>query len=42
MALRKRKAADGDAGSRFSPKRAKNALAVAKIDNVTFTVAEEE
>lgn len=31
MALRKRKAADGDAGSRFTPKRAKNALAVAKI-----------
>lgn len=31
MALRKRKAADGDAESRFTPKRAKNALAVAKI-----------
>jgi hypothetical protein len=31
MALRKRKAVDGDAESRFTPKRAKNALAVVKI-----------
>jgi hypothetical protein len=31
MALRKRKAAVGDAESRFTPKRAKNAIAVAKI-----------
>ncbi|MFC4854836.1 DUF6474 family protein [Actinophytocola glycyrrhizae] len=31
MALRKRKAADGDAESRFTPKRAKNAIAVVKI-----------
>ena len=31
MALRKRKAAEGVAESRFTPKRAKNALAVAKI-----------
>jgi hypothetical protein len=31
MALRKRKAVEGDAESRFTPKRAKNALAVVKI-----------
>jgi len=31
MALRKSKSADGDAESRFTPKRAKNALAVVKI-----------
>ena len=31
MALRKRKAADADAESKFTPKRAKNAIAVAKI-----------
>ncbi|MGB3443454.1 MAG: DUF6474 family protein [Actinophytocola sp.] len=31
MALRKRKSADGDAESRFTPKNAKNVLAVAKI-----------
>jgi hypothetical protein len=31
MALRKRKPAEGDGESRYTPKRAKNALAVAKI-----------
>jgi hypothetical protein len=31
MALRKRKAVEGDAESGFTPKRAKNALAVAKV-----------